>query len=130
MTLVPGSIPKMILSGSKFMIVYSLRVLANGGYRLRVIFQPSKLLMQQSKKIKSIRFWEWPAKITIAALATWFIYQSVIKKAGVDELLHSYTTLFDNLPSILLVISVTALMIINWSLEAWKWQLMISKVEH
>lgn len=85
--------------------------------------------MQQSKKINSIQFLQWPIKIVIASLAVWFIYKSVFEKSSMDELLSSsYSTLLAY-ESIYLSSTIILLMLINWSLEAWKWKLMISKVE-
>lgn len=83
----------------------------------------------QSKKINSIRYLEWLIKIVIALIAVWFIYKRVFEKGSIDALFISYKALFHEAYSLSLIILIVLLMLVNWSLEAWKWKLMISKVE-
>ncbi len=85
--------------------------------------------MQQSKKINSIRYLEWLIKIIIASATIWFIYKRIFKKGSIDDLFASYKILFNDASSLLLIIIILVLMFLNWSLEAWKWKLMISKIE-
>jgi len=85
--------------------------------------------MQQSKKINSILYIEWLVKIAIASFAVWFIFQRVFEKGNMEELVASYKILFKEDFSLHLIVIVTLLMLLNWSLEAWKWKLMICKVE-
>ena len=84
----------------------------------------------RSKKINPISYLEWPAKIIIAAAALWFIYKRIFVKGNIHELLDAYIPLFHETTSQRLIIIVVLLMIANWSLEAWKWKLMIAKIEH
>jgi hypothetical protein len=84
--------------------------------------------MGQSKKINSIRYLEWPVKIVIAALAIWFIYKRIFEK-GSAELFSSYKVLFHDSSSLSFILIIVFLMLVNWSLEAWKWKLMIGKIE-
>ncbi len=68
-------------------------------------------------------------KITIALLAIWFIYQQVFEKENIQSLFDEYKTVFLDRSKFLLLIFIVALMFINWSVEAIKWKMMISKIQ-
>ncbi len=69
-------------------------------------------------------------KITIALLAIWFIYKQVFEKENILLLVDEYRTVFRDRSKFLLLIVIFVLMFINWSVEAMKWKMMISKIQH
>ena len=85
--------------------------------------------MGQSKANKKYRFWYAGIKLLIAVAAFVFIYKQVIGKENPEEILGDYGRVFLNAENGPYFIAVLALMLLNWSLEAMKWKLMIRKLE-
>ena len=85
--------------------------------------------VEQSKANKSNRFWFGSIKLLIAAAAFIFIYRQVISKENFSEILSVYRELFLNHGSRSMILVVVSLMLVNWSLEALKWKLMMRRLE-
>ena len=85
--------------------------------------------MEQSKANKSNRFWFGSIKLLIAAAAFIFIYRQVISKENFSEILSVYSELFLSQGSRSMILVVVSLMLVNWSLEALKWKLMMRRLE-
>jgi len=80
-------------------------------------------------KTKIYKIYSLIIKITIIVLAFWFIYHRLFVKDNLDEALLS----FENLPGqpffIRTVLLIGLLMVLNWSLESFKWRYLIRKIE-
>lgn len=85
--------------------------------------------MEQSKANKGNRFWFGIIKLLIAAVAFIFIYRQVISKENFSETLLIYELLFKDQGTRFLIFIVMLLMLLNWSLEALKWKLMMRNLE-
>jgi hypothetical protein len=85
--------------------------------------------MEQDKKNKSNRLLFFILKISIAVIACWFIYKQVVEKENLKMLAVAYGNIFITRLKILLLGGIIILMILNWSVEAWKWKMMMSKIE-
>jgi len=85
--------------------------------------------MQQSKANKSHRFWYGTVKLLIAAAAFVFIYFQVISKENFSDILSEYNQVFLDTSNGWYFIFVLVLMLLNWSLEAIKWKLMMARLE-
>ena len=68
-------------------------------------------------------------KITIVLVALWFLYRQVFIKHDFAGIQAFYRTVWLNPEFFPLAAIVSFLMIINWTLEAIKWKMMISKME-
>ncbi|MEO6499913.1 MAG: lysylphosphatidylglycerol synthase domain-containing protein, partial [Mucilaginibacter sp.] len=70
----------------------------------------------------------WVLKAAILALAAWFIYHKFLTK---NEDLHQFKALISKLDRKLVIVTLSAvslLMLINWFLEALKWQYVTRKL--
>jgi len=85
--------------------------------------------MEQSKVINGSRAWYGAIKLLIAAAAFVFIYKQVISKENFSNILLEYRDVFLNTGNGILMALVSALMLVNWSLEALKWEMMMRKLE-
>jgi len=85
--------------------------------------------MEQSKVINGSRIWYGAIKLLIAAAAFLFIYKQVISKENFSNILFEYKDVFKRSGNILLVVIISVLMLVNWSLEALKWKMMMRKLE-
>lgn len=85
--------------------------------------------MEQSKKIKSNRVVLLFIKTTIAVAAVWFIYRRVFEKENVAGLFDDYRIIFSDHSKSILLSFIVLMMLINWSVEAFKWKMMIAKIE-
>jgi hypothetical protein len=85
--------------------------------------------MEQSKVINGSRAWYGVIKLLIAALAFMFIYKQVISKENFSNILLEYKDVFLSTENGIYMVLVSALMLVNWSLEALKWKLMMRKLE-
>ena len=85
--------------------------------------------MEQSKVINGSRIWYGAIKLLIAAAAFLFIYSQVIRKENFSSILIEYRDMFTVPANSWLMALVTVLMLVNWSLEAFKWKLMMRKLE-
>lgn len=85
--------------------------------------------MEQSKANKSNRYWYGAIKLLIAAAAFIFIYRQVISKENFSDMLLEYREIFLNSANGSTFIIVVVLMLVNWSLEALKWKLMMRRLE-
>jgi len=65
----------------------------------------------------------------IAALALWFLYERVFEKVPVRQLLDEYRIVFSDTSKNCLLAAVLVLMLVNWSVEAIKWKMMMAKIE-
>lgn len=86
--------------------------------------------MEQRNKNKSNHIGWLAIKLFIASLALWFIYDEVFKKVPVQQLLDDYGNVFSHQAKAGLLVVILVLMILNWSVEAIKWKMMIAKIEH
>ena len=77
----------------------------------------------QSSKFFSILF-----KITIVFMALWFLYDKLFLNESILDVEQQFFALLNNDNKSLLAL-VLLLMVINWSIEALKWQYLISKLE-
>ncbi|HNQ00275.1 MAG TPA: lysylphosphatidylglycerol synthase transmembrane domain-containing protein [Bacteroidia bacterium] len=84
--------------------------------------------MEQSKRNNSKKSWLL-VKFLIAGASLWFIYQTLLGKASLKEWLEVIRVAVktDNHPQLFALVML--MMLINWSLEAVKWRMMISKIE-
>ena len=78
--------------------------------------------MQSSKKISVI------LKLTIVCLAFWFLYQKVFSNESFVEIKAQFLSILNEGSSLELLV-VFILMFINWSIDAIKWQFLVSKLE-
>jgi hypothetical protein len=85
--------------------------------------------MEQSKAIIGNRTWYGVIKLLIAAAACMFIYKQVISKENFSNIVLDYREVFLLSGNRLLMALISILMILNWSLEALKWKLMMRKLE-
>ena len=85
--------------------------------------------MEQSKALIGNRIWYGAIKLLIAAAAFMFIYKQVISKENFSNIVLEYREVFLLTGNGWLMTLVTVLMIVNWSLEAVKWKLMMRKLE-
>ncbi len=82
--------------------------------------------MQPNKRNKIIGFC---IKTTIVILAILFIYKKVFDKEHLEDYIASYRLIITNGQSLPILLVVVILMLFNWSLESWKWKMMIQKIE-
>jgi len=67
----------------------------------------------------------------LIVLATYgFIYQQLFHKRDIKAVYQAFVDSFSHAWFINMIILVTLLMILNWGLEAFKWSLLIRKIEH
>lgn len=59
-----------------------------------------------------------------------FIYQQIFYKHDLHQVYQSFLDSFNNDYFIYISISLVVLMFLNWAIEAVKWRLLISKIEH
>jgi uncharacterized membrane protein YbhN (UPF0104 family) len=85
--------------------------------------------MEQRKKNKSKHLPALVVKITIALLATWFIYKQVFEKENIWSLFDDYQNIFRDSSKSFLLPVIFLLMLANWSVEAIKWRMMIGKIQ-
>jgi hypothetical protein len=85
--------------------------------------------MEQSKKNKSNHGWSLTIKITIALLATWFIYKRVFEKENIQSMSDEYRNIFLDRSKFVVLLFILILMFFNWGIEALKWKMMIGKIQ-
>ncbi|MEO8085564.1 MAG: lysylphosphatidylglycerol synthase transmembrane domain-containing protein [Bacteroidota bacterium] len=85
--------------------------------------------MEQSKANKGNPYWYGGIKLLIAAIAFIFIYRQVFSKENFSDILLEYRQLFLNSGNGTSFVIVVLLMLVNWSLEALKWKLMMRRLE-
>ena len=78
--------------------------------------------MQSSKKISAF------IKLSIVCLAVWFLYQKVFSNESYSEVKNQFLSILSEGSYIELVL-VFFLMFVNWSIDAIKWQFLVSKLE-
>ena len=78
--------------------------------------------MQSSKKISAF------IKLCVVCLALWFLYQKVFSNESYSEVKTQFLSILSDGSYIELVL-VFFLMFINWSIDAIKWQFLVSKLE-
>lgn len=78
--------------------------------------------MQSSKKISAV------IKLSIVCLALWFLYQKVFSNESYSEVKTQFLSILSEGSYIELVL-VFFLMFVNWSIDAIKWQFLVSKLE-
>jgi uncharacterized membrane protein YbhN (UPF0104 family) len=86
-------------------------------------------LLEQRKKNKSNQIQLIAIKITIALLAIWFIYRRVFEKENFTSLAGDFKSILLQSSGLLLLTVIFLLMLLNWSVEAVKWKMMISKIQ-
>ena len=86
--------------------------------------------MPQSKANKGNPFWYGVIKLLIAAVAFVFIYKQVVSKGDISTIINDYRNVFNASGNQFLFIAVILLMLVNWSLEAFKWKMMMRRLEH
>jgi len=85
--------------------------------------------MEQSKVINGSRIWYGAVKLLIAAAAFMFIYMQVISKENFSNIVLEYRDVILRGGNGMMMTLVSVLMLVNWSLEALKWKMMMSKLE-
>jgi uncharacterized membrane protein YbhN (UPF0104 family) len=78
--------------------------------------------MQSSKKISVF------IKLTIVILAFWFLYEKIFSNESYSEIKTQFLSIL-NQGSYSELFFVIALMFVNWSIDAVKWQFLVSKLE-
>ena len=78
--------------------------------------------MQSSKKISLF------IKVTIVCLAFWFLYQKVFLNDSYLEVKTQFLSILSE-GNYIEIIIVFFLMFVNWSIDATKWQFLVSKME-
>jgi uncharacterized membrane protein YbhN (UPF0104 family) len=78
--------------------------------------------MQSSKKISVF------LKLTIVCLAFWILYQKVFSNESFAEIKAQFLSILSQ-GSFLDILIVFILMFVNWSIDAIKWQFLVSKLE-
>ena len=78
--------------------------------------------MQSSKKISAF------IKLSIVCLALWFLYQKVFSNESYSEVKTQFLSILSEGCYIELVL-VFFLMFVNWSIDAIKWQFLVSKLK-
>lgn len=68
-------------------------------------------------------------KFALAAFAFYFVYLKVLSETDSRHYLNELKTAFSQSASIYLLILVIVLMFFNWLVEAWKWKIMIERLE-
>ena len=79
--------------------------------------------MQSSKKLGLI------IKLLIVVLSFWFLYQKIFDNDSIEEIKLQFLALFENKRSHIDLFFVFGLMLVNWSIDAFKWRFLISKIE-
>lgn len=119
---VPGSIPKIILSLIGFIYCTCYPVL-----------QP--IFLYNCKKIHALgitklyKIFGLSLKITIIILSFGSIYYQVFHRESINEIIQYVSQIIYKQEVITGFVIVFLLMIINWSIEALKWQFLLKKVE-
>ena len=78
--------------------------------------------MQSSKKISAF------IKLCVVCLALWFLYQKVFSNESYSEVKTQFLSILSD-GSYIEIVLVFFLMFINWSIDAIKWQFLVSKLE-
>jgi len=81
-------------------------------------------------KTKIIKTANYIIKILIIIISFGFIAYRMLYKHNISELYESLTIIISDSRSFVLIIIVFVLMLLNWSLESIKWQLLIRKIEN
>ena len=83
-----------------------------------------------NNKTKIYKIYGLIIKTAIILLAFWFIYRRLFIKYNLDNTLRSFEGHFSQPFFIKIILLVFGLMIINWSIETFKWKFLISKIEN
>lgn len=89
----------------------------------------SVVRVEQSKANKTNRFLYAAIKLLIAVSAFVFIYKSVISKENFSSIVSSCAVIFDVPGNGIKIVTVILLMLVNWSVEAIKWKMMMQRLE-
>ena len=69
-------------------------------------------------------------KSTIIILAFWFIYRRLFVKENIETTVLSFKNDFHQITFIKSLVFIVFLMLVNWSLETFKWKYLIRKIEN
>jgi len=83
-----------------------------------------------NNKTKIYKIYGLIIKTTIILLAFWFIYRRLFIKYNLDDTLRSFEDHFGQPFFIKIILLVLGLMLVNWSIETFKWKFLISKIEN
>ncbi len=84
--------------------------------------------MEQRKSNISIYGWR-AFKLLLAILAFWFVYRKITKQNEAEGYLLQLKEAFNKTETLFFLLTVFVLMVFNWLTEAWKWKLMINRLE-
>src|SRR3990172_5751054 len=110
MILVPGSIPKIILSSDWLIIFITFAGMKN---KKKFAYTLLSILM----------------KIVVVIIVFGFIYKQVFYKKDLENILHLFNSSIERSGNFLLLLLTLFLMAVNWGLEALKWKMLIGKIE-
>jgi uncharacterized membrane protein YbhN (UPF0104 family) len=68
-------------------------------------------------------------KVLVILIAFWYIYKEVFLKENISDIIFTYKGIINNTETFWLLLFSIILMFFNWGLEAYKWKMMISKIE-
>lgn len=68
-------------------------------------------------------------KIAIVCISLWVIYRQVIVKDSFSQSLNEYRVLLNERPTWFILSVLMVMMFFNWMTEAFKWQLLMSKIQ-
>jgi uncharacterized membrane protein YbhN (UPF0104 family) len=80
-------------------------------------------------KTKIYKIYGLCIKTVIIVLAFWFIYRRLFVKDNLDDMIRQFDNSFSKPSFIRGILLVIILMIINWSIETFKWKFLIRKIE-
>lgn len=81
------------------------------------------LVQKQKRKAVSLAI-----KVTITLAALFFIYRQIAGREDQDDVIESFRIIAANPQTYFNLLMVTILMFLNWTLEAKKWQLLLSDI--
>ncbi len=83
--------------------------------------------MNRKKKIALLSF---SIKLLILLITLGYIYKQIFYKSGIEEIRQTYQNSINGQYGLFILFIVIALMLVNWGLEAYKWRLMIARIEN
>lgn len=84
--------------------------------------------LQPSPQRKNLLIWLLKMALLIASL--YVIYHQVIVKDNFLQTMNEYAALLNNRNAMLIILVLLAMMVLNWLIEAVKWKILVSKIQH